>query len=339
LERYKIYGWKVTEEALETLPDNAPEGSRHLATWLSLEGRRADLEEWCAAYNEHSGRIHGTFSGLGSWTGRMAHKQPNQGNIFRTFYLGQCKGEVPSPVEDVKLRFNGVLRSLWRAEPGRYLVGADAEGIQLRVLAHEINDPDYRKIIESGVKEDKTDIHNVNMRSLYPYCRSRDDAKTYIYAWVLNAAAAKIAEILGCTLKEAKQAMDMFLGANPALKEHKLFTIPSIAERGFFVGLDGRKVIVPNAHKVLAGQLQNGESTIMKHATILWRKWAKEDGLRYKAVDLVHDEWQNEAYEMEEAHRLGQLKCDALIKTGQELGVRCALRGEYNIGINWLETH
>jgi hypothetical protein len=77
----------------------------------------------------------------------------------------------------------------------------------------------------------------------------------------------------------------------------------------------------------------------MKHATILWRKWAKEDGLRYKAVDLVHDEWQNEAYEMEEAHRLGQLKCDALIKTGQELGVRCALRGEYNIGINWLETH
>jgi DNA polymerase I-like protein with 3'-5' exonuclease and polymerase domains len=133
--------------------------------------------------------------------------------------------------------------------------------------------------------------------------------------------------------------MRMFLEANPALKEYKHHTIPQIAKKRYFRGLDGRLVVVPSEHKVLAGELQNGESVVMKHATILWRKWADEDGLRYKLVDDVHDEWQSEVYDREVGHRLGQLKCDALIKTGQELGVRCALAGDYDIGINWRETH
>jgi DNA polymerase I-like protein with 3'-5' exonuclease and polymerase domains len=254
--------------------------------------------------------------------------------------LDQCRNpSEPSPVEDIKLRFNGVLRGLWRAEPGAFLVGADAEGIQLRILAHLINDPDYRKTIEKGDKKNKTDIHNVNMRSLAPHCKSRDDAKTFIYAWVLNAQAARVSGILGCSFIEAREAMRMFLEANPALKEYKHHTIPQIAKKRYFEGLDGRLVVVPSEHKVLAGELQNGESVVMKHATILWRKWADEDGLRYKLVDDVHDEWQSEVYDREVGHRLGQLKCDALIKTGQELGVRCALAGDYDIGINWRETH
>jgi DNA polymerase I-like protein with 3'-5' exonuclease and polymerase domains len=340
MERYKIYGWKVNEENLSTLPVGSPDGVRLLATWLTLEGRRSDLEEWCAAYNSHSGRIHGKFKGLGAWSHRKAHSSPNQGNIFSEFHLDQCRNpSEPSPVEDIKLRFNGVLRGLWRAEPGAFLVGADAEGIQLRILAHLINDPDYRKTIEKGDKKNKTDIHNVNMRSLAPHCKSRDDAKTFIYAWVLNAQAARVSGILGCSFIEAREAMRMFLEANPALKEYKHHTIPQIAKKRYFEGLDGRLVVVPSEHKVLAGELQNGESVVMKHATILWRKWADEDGLRYKLVDDVHDEWQSEVYDREVGHRLGQLKCDALIKTGQELGVRCALAGDYDIGINWRETH
>jgi len=346
LEKYKIYGWKVNEENLGTLDDDAPEGARLLATWLSLEGRRADLEEWCAAYNPHSGRIHGRFSGIGSWTGRMSHSKPNQGNIFSEFHPDQCKVEGrPTPVEDVKLRYNGLLRGLWRArpaeggEPGHYLVGCDAEGIQLRVLAHYIDDPDYTKAIVSGRKEDGTDVHNVNRKLLGEVCRSRDDAKTFIFAWLLGAGVRKVAEILGCKQGEATRAVHSFVESTPGLATLKGLHIPTDAQRGYFIGLDGRKVIVPSEHYVLAGYLQSGESTLMKHATRLWRRWAEEDGLRYKLVDLVHDEWQVEVNDEEVGHRIGQLQCDALIKTGQELGVRCALRGEYKLGINWRETH
>ncbi len=60
-EKYRVYGWRVNEDNLATLPADAPEGARILATWLALEGRRAFLVEWMSEYNEHSGRIHGTY--------------------------------------------------------------------------------------------------------------------------------------------------------------------------------------------------------------------------------------------------------------------------------------
>ncbi len=341
LEKFKIYGWKVNETNLQTLPTDAPAGARLLATWLSLEGRRADLVEWLSAYNSNSGRIHGTFNGIGSWTHRMSHTRPNQGNIFSEFYLGQCKdGCNPTPVENVKLKWNGVLRGLWKAEPGSYLLGCDAEGIQMRILAHYINDLIYTRAIVEGRKEDKTDVHNVNRRLLGTACRSRDDAKTFIYAWLLGAGLAKVAQILGCSLGQARRAVLLFIEGIPGLAELKRGEIPRDASRGYFVGLDGRKVIVPGEHYVLAGYLQNGESTVMKYANVLWLKWAEEEGLwGYKQVDFVHDEWQTEVHDEEVANVLGELQCKAITQAGVDLGVRCALAGDYKIGRNWRETH
>jgi len=340
LEKYKLTGWKVDEENLITLPVGAPEGAHILAAWLTLEGRRSDLSEWLVAYREHSGRIHGTFNGLGSWTGRMSHVRPNQGNIFSVFTEAQCKDSGwPTRVEDVKLRYNGVLRGLWRAEPGAYLVGADAEGVQLRVFAHYVDDPAYTKAIAEGRKENKTDVHNVNRNLLGGVCNSRDDAKTFIYAWLLGAGTGKVAQILQCKPKQATNAVRLFVSSIPGLEELRSVKIPFDAQRGFFDGFDGRKVVCTSEHLMLAGYLQNGESTIMKHANILWRKWAAEEDIRFKQVDFVHDEWQSEAYTLEEAHRLGSLKCDAIIATGKELELRCPLAGEYKIGRNWMETH
>jgi len=340
LEKFKIYGWKVNEENLSTLPPEAPVGANLLAAWLSLEGRRADLVEWSAAYNENSGRIHGTFNGIGSWTHRMSHVRPNQGNIFSEFHLDQCKdGGKPTAVEDIKLRFNGVLRGLWRAEPGAYLLGCDAEGIQMRVLAHYLNDEDYSRAIVEGNKKDKTDVHNVNRRLLGTACGSRDDAKTFIYAWLLGAGLAKVAQILGCSTKEASRAVRLFVEGVPGLAELKGGEIPRDARNGYFVGLDERKVIVPSEHHVLAGYLQNGEKLVMMYANILWRKWAKENGIRFKQVDFVHDEYQTECYTKDEAEALGGQQCLAIIQAGVDLNMKCTLAGEYKIGRNWRETH
>lgn len=340
LKKYKTYGWKVNETNLETLSPDVPTGARLLATWLSLEGRRADVVEWCTAYNNNSGRIHGTFNGIGSWTHRMSHSRPNQGNIFSEFHPEQCKDSSnPSPVEDVKLRFNGVLRGLWKAEDGAYLLGCDAEGIQMRILSHYINDEEYTNTIVNGRKEDRTDVHSVNRKLLGEVCRSRDDAKTFIYAWLLGAGVRKVAQILGCKQLEASNAIHFFVNSIPGLANLKQLHIPIDAKQGYFVGLDGRKVVVPGEHYVLAGYLQNGESLVMKSANILWRKWADEEGLRYKQVDFVHDEWQTEVRDEGTAHRLGVLQCDAIKKIGMDLGVRCALAGEYKIGRNWRETH
>lgn len=171
-EHFAFYGWVVNETNLKTLPEDAPEGAHKLAEWLCLEGRRSSLEEWLGCVSEE-GRIHGKFWHIGAWTHRMSHSSPNQANIFSPFH-----GEVTSAVDAVKKEFDRELRALWCTD--KILVGTDADGIQLRLLAHFMESESYRDAILSGKKEDETDIHNLNKRALGLNHIIRDDAKTFI---------------------------------------------------------------------------------------------------------------------------------------------------------------
>ena len=339
LEHFRVFGWKVNEENLRTLPESAPEAVKLLSEWLTLEGRKGDLTEWLSAVQRDS-KIHGRFNGIGSWTHRMSHANPNQANIYSDFILEHCKDpNAPTPVERIKLKYNGRLRALWRSSPGFLLVGTDASGIQLRALAHYIGNEGYIRAVVSGKKEDGTDIHTLNQKALGEICRSRDDAKTFIYAWLLGAQVDKVSEILGCSREEARTAIENFLDAIPGLRQLKEETIPRIARQKYFVGLDGRKVIVPEERKVLAGLLQNFEACVMKAANLAWVHWAKQDGIWFRQIDFVHDEWVTEVKTEEDGKRLGELQILAIKRVGKEFGSLCPLDGESKIGYNWLEVH
>ena len=339
LEVFRETGWKVSEGNLDTLPATAPRAASLLAQWLTLEGRRGDLVEWMAAYVPDTGRIHGHFNGIGAWTHRMSHNSPNQGNIFSSFEVGDIRGDSPSPVEAVKLRYNNRARSLWWAGEGNWLTGTDAKGIQLRILADLIGDKEYSHAVCYGKQENGTDIHSVNARLLGPVCASRSNAKTFIYAFILGAGTDEVARILQAAKGVARDAVVKFVDGIPGLRRLKQNDIPRIARAGFFVGYDGRKVVVPSEHHVLAGLLQNGEQCVMKHAVPVWERELKGLGIGYKLVDFVHDEWQTESYEEEEAKEIGRVQSDAITKVGEELGFTLPLEGEYKVGRNWYETH
>jgi DNA polymerase-1 len=154
LEHYKIYGWKVNEENLETLPEDAPASARTLARRILLASRLSSLNEWLSALKD-DGAIHGSVFPIGAWTHRMSHFDPNTANIASEY---NRKGQVSLYGKD--------FRKLWGARPGRKLVGTDAEGIQLRILAHYINDPEFTFGLVSGDKSKGTDIHSMNKRAL-----------------------------------------------------------------------------------------------------------------------------------------------------------------------------
>lgn len=332
LDHYRTYGWSVSENNLATLSKDAPEAARKLVQRLLLDSRRSTLEEWFKAYSESTGRIHGRFRHIGAWTHRMSHNSPNMANI--------PAGESPYATE---------MRSLWRVSDGNWLVGVDADGIQLRILAHYMNDKGFTEALINGRKEDGTDAHTLNQRALGSVCRSRDTAKTFIYAWLLGAGNRKISEILDCSPEEARVAVASFTAAYPGLKALKEVVIPRDAARGFFYGLDGRAVLCDSEHLMLAGYLQNGEAVVMKKANLLWREELKSRGIlpHIKQVNFVHDEWQTEVsgdYEL--AKDIAQIQSKSIKKAGELLGVRCPLEGSFlnshkqlSIGHNWAETH
>lgn len=337
-EHLAKYGWAVTEDNLSTLPEDAPEGAKALAKWLTLEGRRSSLVEWLGQVKP-DGRIHGTIINIGAWTGRCAHKSPNTANIPSAFH-----GEAKTAVEEVKKQYDSHLRACWTTPSGSFLVGTDADGIQLRVLAdylwRHFDADQYARAIMEGKKEDETDIHNVNKRALGLDHATRDMAKTFIYAWLLGAGVAKTAQILKVNERRATQARDSFVKSIDGLAQLKNRLIPYIADQGYFTGYDGRKVKIPSAHKALAGMLQSAESILMKHTLLRWTSEARKVGINFKLVGFIHDEYQTEVIgTKEEAETLGKLQAQCMLEVGQELGFKIPTPGSYDIGKNWLDTH
>ena len=335
LERY---GYTVSEDNLATLPPDAPEGAKSLAQWLTLEGRRSSLKEWIDQVKA-DGRVHGSINNIGAWTGRCAHNAPNTANIPSAFH-----GIPTNAVEEIKHKYDKHLRECWDVPKGSWLVGCDADGIQLRVLADYLwrhYDADmYAQAIINGKKEDQTDIHNMNKKALGVPNGTRDMAKTFIYAWLLGAGVAKTASILGVNTREATEARSRFELSIDGMFKLKKQLIPYIAEQGYFTGYDGRKAVVPSEYKTLAGLLQSGESVLMKHTLLNFHTKARAEGINFRMVGFIHDEVQIEVKgSKEEAEHLGQLVADTMLQTGVDLGFKIPTPGSYDVGLNWCETH
>jgi DNA polymerase-1 len=340
LQLVKVSGWKVDEDNLATLPPTSPPPARLLAKRILLEARRRTLTEWLSLVGT-DGRIHGRFFGIGAWTHRMAHQNPNTANIPNQF---DTQGKEKLLGKD--------MRSLWIAPRNRLLVGVDAEGIQLRIFAHYINDPEFTKSLIEGKKDDKTDPHSLNQRILGSACKSRAAAKRFIYALLLGAGIGKLAEILDTSKSETEAALDRLLLRYTGFAELKQTVIPKDASRGYFVGLDGRKVRIPGneegskRHLAMSGYLQGGEALVMKRATVLF--YPELQKLGGKLVNFVHDEWQTECKnDLGVGLTIAKLQADALRQVGEDLKLNCPLAGsywnddhhEYTIGNNWSVTH
>lgn len=335
LEHFKRYGWKCNEENLQSLPETAPEAARDLAKWLTLEGRRSSLQEWLGCVSE-DGRIHGKFWNIGAWTHRMSHSAPNQANIPS---VPDLSNPPRSAVEEIKHKYNPVMRECFTVPEGKFLVGTDAASIQLRILTHYMKSEVYKEAILSGDNDKGTDIHSVNMRALGVNGIDRSDAKTYIYAAILGAGLPKVASILRTNVATAKKAEQTFLERLPELKSLKQSMIPRDAMRGYFIGLDGRKVMCDSEHLMLAGYLQNGEAVIMKKWVWLWTRRAKQEGIDFKLVDFVHDEAEAEVATYEEAERLIKIQKECITEVEKELGLFCPLDVESHIGKTWRDVH
>lgn len=337
---FKEYGWKVSETNLKTLPDTAPDSAKKLAQRLVLSSRLADLKEW-VSFVQEDGRIHGRYNGLGAWTHRVSHNSPNTANI-PVAKRSDKDNEFERFVNDI----NDEMRRLFVAPKGMRLIGTDADGIQMRIFAHLVGDERLINALVKGDKKDGTDIHSVHQRALGSVCKSRDAAKTFIYAFLLGAGVGKVAEILECSFTEAKTAVGNFLDFYPGLKHLKEKVIPNDAARGYFIGLDGRKVACDSEHLMLAGYLQNGEKVIMSLAGLMWQDELDARKIPYEFLLWVHDEWQIAIEDNDDlAKEVSDLQIAAFHKVGELLNLKCPLEGTTSIhngfigGYTWQETH
>jgi len=319
-ERLIEKGWKPTkhtekgsvivdEAVLETL--DFPE-AKTLAEYMMLQKRIAQIDSWLEALGK-DGRVHGRVITNGAVTGRMTHMKPNMAQVPNSGspYGHEC-------------------RDLWTVEKGYKLVGIDASGLELRMLAHYMNDNVYTHEVVSG------DIHTANQTA--SGLQTRNQAKTFIYAFLYGAGSAKIGSIVGGSAKEGQKLIDSFLRNTPKLKALREKVARIYAKEGWLPGLDGRKLLVRAEHSALNTLLQGAGAIVMKQAVVILHKKLRQSKIDFKIVANVHDEWQIEVEESR-ADEAGQLGKQAIKEAGIVLKMRCPLDGEYKVGNSWKETH
>lgn len=335
-DRFDKYGWVLDETNLATLPDDAPEGLKVLVERRLLQARVNTLTEWLGYYDSTDGRIHGRFNALGARSHRCTHSNPNMGNIATQKTIKYNTEHLRKTAIDL----GGKMRSLWICDDDSWLVGTDMESAHLRIFAHMINDEKFTQSLISGKKEDGTDPHSVNKTVLGSACVDRDRAKTFIFSFLNGAAAPKVSQIFGCSLPIAKAALHKFVGAYPGLKRLKQEVFPRDAERGYFIGIDGRKIICDSEHLMMGMALQSTESILMKYYIVqFYEEMRKYPDIKWKLIGWVHDETITEVKGKEEAQFVGQLQAKLIKDVGEQFKMRCPMSGEWKIGKTWLEAH
>jgi hypothetical protein len=218
----------------------------------------------------------------------------------------------------------------------RAFVGFDASGLELRMLAHYINDPTYTEVICNG---DAHTMHQ-NMAGL----PTRDDAKTFIYAFLYGAGDAKLGSIVGGTAKDGKRLRDQFLKSNPLLAE-AISRVQEEASTGSLKGLDGRRIIMRRnyqgdvmIHKALNTLLQAAGAIVMKYSMIWLDTRVKREGLdAWKVIDQ-HDEGQYDCHP-KCVDRLREIMEASLPAAGRFLNMNVPLAAESKAGASWFDTH
>ena len=346
------YGWrprvftetgapKVDESVLSTLSyDSIPQLLRYIRVskmWRQIaapQKRNGSGGGWLHHVRRDS-RVHGYVNTFGAVTGRMTHSRPNMANVDK---------------KDLRLR------AVWIPKPGWTLIGADADGLELRILAHYLATWDngkYAEMVVSGRKEDATDAHSVTQKLLH--LNNRDNAKRVIYALIYGAGDPKLGQIIREDVlaagKELPKLSLKAIGESARYALEKGITGLSnlnraIAQKvrvnGHLRGICGGQLRVRSPHVALNTLLQGGGATVMKkalaifHETMLSR--GHKHGKDFGYCANVHDEVQIEAPK-ELAEEIGKTFTDSIAQAGHALKLRCPLSGSYKIGSNWAETH
>lgn len=316
----KFFGWRPTEltekghaivdEAVLSKVEGIPE-AKLIAEYLLVQKRMAQVKSWLDVV-EADGRVRGYVNPIGAVTGRMTHSSPNMAQVPSSYspYGSEC-------------------RSCWTVPTGFKLVGVDAAGLELRMLAHYMDDKEYTNEVIHG------DIHTANQKSAG--LTTRDSAKTFIYAFLYGAGDAKIGSIVGGSSRDGKKLKEVFLSNTPSLRTLRE-RVEGACARGYLRGLDGRKLIIRSSHAALNTLLQSAGAIIMKKALTILDDHAKIYKIDYKFVGNIHDEFQTEVRE-DQAEKFGWLAVECIKAAGIAFNLKCPLDGEYKVGNTWAETH
>jgi DNA polymerase-1 len=278
-------GYSTDAATLERLRDEWPEFIGPLLEYREVEKLRSTYGEGLLAEVAEDGRIHATFNQTVARTGRLSSDRPNLHNI---------------PVRSEEGR---VFREAFVAGPGRTLLVADYNQIELRCIAHLAQDPGLIGAFARG-----EDVHAATAARIFGVAPAqvsvaqRAQAKMVSYGLAYGMEAYGLGQRLGIPVGEADEILTAYFAAFPRVRAYMDATVAEARSRGYTVTLFGRRRRILELEsknrqlrqvaerQAMNSGIQGLAADIFKVALVRIDRALAEAGLDARIVLQVHDE-------------------------------------------------
>lgn len=274
----------------------------------------------------HTGRIHTTYSIVGTNTGRISSANPNMQNI---------------PVKDERGK---QIRAAFLPEEHYTFISADYSQIELAVFTHLSQDPELLTAFREGQDVHaltaasilKTDAHDIT-------AEQRRMAKVINFGVMYGMSAFRLAGELHITQAEARLFIQQYFIKYAGVKRYIDETIAQARDTGYVHTLLGRRRAVPDLHSkngnirqaaeriAINTPVQGSAADIIKIAMRNLHRTFQENRLKSRMVLQVHDELVIEALDSERDEVIEIIERE--MTGAYQLSV--PLRVHINSGSNW----
>ena len=293
--------------------------AQQLATYFLIQKRLGQLAEGPMAWMKRcddDGRLRHTIVSGGTISGRAAHRSPNLAQV--------PKGN---------LLYGKECRQLFSAPLGWTLLGVDLSGLELRMLAHFLDD--------GGQYADQilnSDIHTHNQ--VAAGLSSRDESKRFIYSLLFGAGDSLIGTIVGGSAKEGKKLKASFNKNVPAFAKLQSNLLHA-NQRGYLNGLDGRRLFIREDRKLLSQLLQSSGALVCKKwveltDTAINQKYTSDQVI---IQGWIHDEMQIGCATKEVAEDVLKIAISMAGSAGRHFSTTIPIDASGNMGETWHDSH
>jgi len=309
-ERFTEHGQPMVDEG--TLSGIDLPLARKISRYLLLQKRVSQITSWIDKVDNDS-RVRCHYMTLGAITHRMSCNTPNL-------------QQVPGPQSE----YGSECRAVWTVPAGRQLIGTDLAGIELRCLAHYLNDQKYTEELIHG------DVHTRTQE--LAGLPDRAGAKTFTYALLYGAGDAKLGTIVGGGAADGAAIRARYLRNMPSFANLQR-SVTTAARTGFIRGIDDRVLRIRSEHAALNTLLQSCAAVVAKRWLIRMYELMAESGLDATIIAMIHDELCIETAGSVDPSVIGEMSKTAVRQAEADLNFNCPLDCDWKVGHNWSETH
>ena len=280
--------------------------------------------------NQDTGRVHTSYHQAVTATGRLSSSDPNLQNI---------------PIRTVEGRR---IRQAFIAPKGFQILAADYSQIELRIMAHNSQDPGLLDAFQADL-----DIHQATAAEIFAVdlqsvsAEQRRSAKAINFGLIYGMSAFGLTRQLGITRGDAQEYIELYFARYPKVKEYMDAIRNQARESGFVETVFGRRLYLPDIdsrnyqrrqyaeRSAINAPMQGTAADIIKKAMIDLEQRLVAESINAKIIMQVHDELVLEV-EDSSVGAVSELVTEAMEKAA-DLDV--ALKVDLGVGENWDQAH